>query len=187
MEKIICGIDEAGRGPLAGPVTAAAVVLPENFPFDILDDSKKLNPGKRLTIMNIIKNLAIDWSIGWASHMEIDELNVLNATFLAMERAFDKIKTRVDIIIIDGNRKPLFDPRCKAVIRADASIPEVMAASILAKTARDELMQQMDAIYPDYGYAKHKGYPTREHLNACLKLGTSPIQRITFKIKSWKM
>ncbi|MCX7024003.1 MAG: ribonuclease HII [Spirochaetes bacterium] len=178
-----CGIDEAGRGPLAGPVAAAAVVLPADFPFDVLGDSKALSPKRREFAAALIYKRAIAWSIGWAHPFEIDELNILNATFLAMERAFRGIRVAVDSIIVDGNRKPPFDPRCVPIVKADSTVPEVMAASILAKTARDRAMERFDWLYPEYGYARHKGYPTAAHRAACIELGPSPIQRLTFTVR----
>lgn len=184
---MICGIDEAGRGPLAGPVSAAAVVLPEDFPVEILADSKKLSALKREAAAALIIDRAIAWALGWACPAEIDELNILNATFLAMERAFDGIGAviaqKIDVIIVDGNRKPPFDPRCLPIVKADNSIHAVMAASILAKTARDRAMERFDWLYPEYGYARHKGYPTAWHRATCLRLGPSPIQRLSFRVR----
>jgi len=204
---MICGIDEAGRGPLAGPVCAAAVVLPENFSSDILNDSKKLNPKQRDELRHIITSEAITWGIGWASHTEIDEINILQASLLAMKRAFEFLlvlqnregdwhpETETSFgkpfsvfptglnAIVDGLYTPALPVPCKALIKADASVREVMAASILAKTARDHLMEHYDKLYPQYGYKKHKGYPTKEHRKLILQNGPSPIQRMSFNYK----
>jgi ribonuclease HII len=205
---MICGIDEAGRGPLAGPVCAAAVVLPENFPRDILDDSKKLNKRRREEAAALIYARASAWGIGWATHTEIDRVNILRASLLAMMRAFHAMMEEADEaflremlkapsfeVIVDGNRKPDIpcpkrdafsydgDFSCRALVKADAQTPEVMAASILAKTTRDALMCDFASMYPFYGYEKHKGYPTKEHIAALKRLGPSPIQRLTFSYK----
>ncbi|MGI6432811.1 MAG: ribonuclease HII [Sphaerochaetaceae bacterium] len=179
---MICGIDEAGRGPLAGPLCAAAVVLPDDFPFSILADSKKLSPKKRLEVEKTIIALATGWAIGWASHREIDEINVLQATLHAMQRAYTSIKKRVaiDEVLIDGNMAPKLDVFCRCIVKGDDSIPQIMAASILAKCARDRLMIRLDSRYPQYGYAQHKGYPTASHIQACRLYGPSPIQRRSF-------
>jgi len=193
---MICGIDEAGRGPLAGPVYAAAVILSEGFPLDLLNDSKKLTPSLRDELQKIICAEAFVWGIGWASHTEIDEINILQASLLAMKRAFeDMLKTFAsnkeplpalgDIkVIVDGNFAPDISVcSCTAMIKADAQIPQVMAASILAKTERDIYMEKMAELYPQYGYEKHKGYPTKAHREIVLKHGPSPIQRLSFKVK----
>lgn len=183
LDGIVCGIDEAGRGPLAGPVTAAAAVLPDDFPFDMLDDSKVLRERDRDAAAAVIRERAVAWCVGWAYPFEIDELNILGATFMAMERAFAGIAAAVDIVVVDGNRMPPFDPRCVPVVKADALVPAVMAASILAKTARDRAMERFDWLYPEYGYAGHKGYPTAKHRAVCLELGPSPIQRLSFAVR----
>jgi ribonuclease HII len=202
---MICGIDEAGRGPLAGPVCAAAVVLPADFPRDILDDSKKLNERRRDEAAALIYARASAWGIGWATHTEIDKVNILQASLLAMMRAFHAMMEEADEaflqemlkaprfeVIVDGNRNPGIpcpkrdafsydgDFSCRALVKADAQVPEVMAASILAKTTRDALMCDFASMYPSYGYEKHKGYPTKEHIAALKRLGPSPIQRLTF-------
>ncbi|MFA5467759.1 MAG: ribonuclease HII [Sphaerochaetaceae bacterium] len=177
---LICGIDEAGRGPLAGPVCAGAVVLPKDFPFEILKDSKKLSPKRRLEAEKIIKEGALCWSVAWANHKEIDKFNILGATFLAMQRAFKRIDMAVDLVVVDGNQTPQLGVACYSIVKGDASVFEIMAASILAKTARDRFMIKMDALYPRYGYAQHKGYPTLTHRQACRQWGASPIQRLTF-------
>jgi ribonuclease HII len=177
----VCGIDEAGRGPLAGPVAAAAVVLPGGFPLGVLGDSKALGPRRREEAFALIVTLAPAWAIGWASPREIDELNILEASMLAMRRAYQGLGSRPERVYVDGNRFPALGRDCRAVIKGDAIIPAVMAASILAKVSRDRVMERYDWLYPEYGYAKHKGYPTREHREACLRLGPSPIQRASFR------
>ena len=189
------GFDEAGRGPLAGPVSAAAVILPADFPFEILNDSKKLSEKKREAAEIIIKEKAC-WGIALVDHKKIDEINILEASMLAMKNAFDDMikklpdlceKTGVDFSqvslsgITDGTRCPDVPINCRCEPKADGKYPCVMAASILAKTCRDRLMLEMDKLYPEYGYAKHKGYPTKTHREVCHKIGPSPIQRLSFK------
>ena len=210
-----CGIDEAGRGPLAGPVCAAAVVLPPDFPRDrlaLLADSKKLKPGEREEARRAVVDGALAWGIGWATHAEIDEINILRASLLAMRRAFDclagsapaagnglwlgDIETETPFgrpladttilaglgAIVDGTHSPDLPVPCQTMVKADAKVPEVMAASILAKTARDRLMEHYGRIYPGYGYDRHKGYPTADHRRLVLELGPSPIQRKSFRV-----
>jgi len=187
---MICGIDEAGRGPLAGPVCAAAVILPGDFPVEMLSDSKKMNHSSREKASLVIYEKAAAWGIGWASHSEIDEINILQASLLAMKRAWEELASNFNTIniniitaIIDGLYSPDIPVKCNPVVKADATVPEVMAASILAKTARDRLMEKYAVLYPQYGYEKHKGYPTKAHREAVLKYGYSPIQRLSFKVK----
>ena len=183
---MLVGFDEAGRGPLAGPVCAAAVILPEDFPIEILNDSKKLSEKKRLAAEAVIKEKAI-WGIALVDHKKIDEINILEASMLAMKMAFDDLLSKGNFNlseisgITDGTRCPDVPIECRCEPKADGKYPCVMAASILAKTCRDRLMLEMDKKYPDYGYAKHKGYPTKAHREICHKLGPSPIQRLTFK------
>ncbi|MDR1363777.1 MAG: ribonuclease HII [Spirochaetaceae bacterium] len=202
---MICGVDEAGRGPLAGPVCAAAVVLPDDFPRDVLNDSKKLSERKRETAAALIYRKASAWGIGWAGHTEIDSINILQASLLAMTRAFNAMIKDADEpflaemlkapsfeVVIDGCHCPAIScPKhdsvlyagafsCRALVKADAQIPEVMAASILAKTARDAIMRNFAVMYPDWGYEKHKGYPTKGHVAVLKRIGPSPIQRLTF-------
>ena len=192
MQKLICGIDEAGRGPLAGPVTAAAVVLPEDFPFDILDDSKKLSEKKRIEIEKIIRQKALCFAVCRVEHTTIDSINILQASLLAMKNAFlsmnlpagESINSIVKEVIIDGTFIPDFGIpglSCTALPKADSLVPSVMAASILAKNERDRIMCSYAEIYPEYGYEKHKGYPTASHRAVCKKIGPSPIQRRTFR------
>ena len=198
----VAGIDEAGRGPLAGPVTAGCVILPDDFPCEILNDSKKLSEKKREMAEKIIKEKAC-WGLGIASHTEIDEMNILLATFCAMSRAYADALSKlgnwaarngVEIpegfmerqaefvqAIVDGNRVPNLPCGARAEVKADGKFPCVMAASIIAKVARDRMMVEADALYPEYGYAKHKGYPTKAHKEVCRRIGPSPIQRMSFK------
>ena len=180
---VICGADEAGRGPLAGPVTAAAVVLPPAFPFEILNDSKKMSEKQRLEAERIIKERATAWAVVSLSHKVIDRINILNASLLAMKMAYSKVSrsVHVDTLLVDGNKKPDVDIPVHAVVKGDAKIHEIMAASILAKTERDRIMMLCDARWPEYGYAKHKGYPTEEHREAIRKYGPPPIERMTFQ------
>ena len=186
-EGIICGADEAGRGPLAGPVVAAAVVLPPTFPFEILNDSKKLSEEKRLNAEKIIKEKAI-YAITFISEKEIDEINILNASLLAMKKSYLEVikKTHVDLLLVDGNKLPDLECNMKAIVKGDAKIHEIMAASILAKCARDRFMLEMDKQYPEYGFKHHKGYPTEEHVLAIEKYGLSPIHRKSFHLKQKK-
>ena len=187
------GFDEAGRGPLAGPVSAAAVILPDDFPLEILNDSKKLSEKKRLFAEEIIKEKAC-WGIGLVDHATIDRINILNASMLAMKIAFEvlmekfpewKNKNNIQDFVLkgitDGTKCPEVFIDCRAEPKADANYPQVMAASILAKTCRDKIMVEMDKKYPQYGYAKHKGYPTKDHVQICREIGPSPIQRMSFK------
>ena len=180
---VICGADEAGSGPLAGPVTASAVVLPPTFPFEILNDSKKMSEKQRLEAERIIKEKATVWAVVSLSHKVIDRINILNASLLAMKMAYSKVSktVHVDTLLVDGNKKPDVDIPVHAVVKGDAKIHEIMAASILAKTERDRIMMLCDARWPEYGYAKHKGYPTEEHREAIRKYGPSPIERMTFQ------
>ncbi len=191
MKKYMCGIDEAGRGPLAGPVTAAAVILPDDFPVHILNDSKKLSEKKRIEIEKVIKEKALWYAICNVNHDVIDRINILQASLLAMKNAFlslnlpDEIGFEcVEKVIIDGTFIPDFGIHtlcCEALPKADSLIPSVMAASILAKNERDRIMCLYAELYPEYGYEKHKGYPTSFHRAVCKKIGPSPIQRQTFK------
>jgi len=176
---VICGIDEAGRGPLAGPVSAAAVILPAGFPLDLLADSKVLSAKAREAAYSIIAEQAT-WSLAWAWPDEIDELNILWATMLAMQRAFAGLSIRPDLVLVDGNRTPDIPCARRAVVRGDATESAIMAASIVAKVSRDRVMERYDRLYPEYGYARHKGYPTAAHREACRRFGPSPIQRMSF-------
>ena len=188
--SLIAGFDEAGRGPLAGPVYAAAVILPPDFPPHILNDSKKLTEKKRREAAALITQQAA-WGIASAEASEIDKINILQASLLAMSRAWEALALAFPgraaennlSAIADGLFCPSLPIPCRALVKADAQIPEVMAASILAKTARDRIMEKFSVFYPGYGYEKHKGYPTKAHLQAIARCGPSPIQRKSFKVK----
>ncbi|MBQ7130534.1 MAG: ribonuclease HII [Oscillospiraceae bacterium] len=178
--KIICGVDEAGRGPLAGPVCAAAVILPPHLEIPGLTDSKKLTDKKRRELFPIIKEQAIAYGIGMASEKEIDEINILQATFLAMERALAQLNVKPDLALIDGNREKDFGIPVKTVVKGDSLSMNIAAASILAKVTRDDLMVQQAESYPQYGFEIHKGYGTKAHYAALTEHGPSPIHRMTF-------
>lgn len=177
---VICGCDEAGRGPLAGPVFAAAVILPENIDIPKLNDSKKLTEKQRDKLFDLIKESALDYCIAQASVEEIEEINILNASMLAMKRAVDGLKTKPDFALIDGNIARGFDIPATPIIKGDALSPSIAAASILAKVARDRYCLEMDKAHPEYGFAKHKGYGTKDHREALLKYGPSPMHRKSF-------
>ena len=179
--KFVCGVDEAGRGPLAGPVCAAAVILPIDAEIEGLNDSKKLSEKRREELFPIIKEKAIAYSIALASVEEIEEHNILNATYLAMNRAIEGLKVPADFALIDGNRVP-FDIKipCQTVVKGDSKSMSVAAASILAKVTRDRLMLEIDEEYPQYNFKKHKGYGTKEHTDLILKHGVSPVHRPSF-------
>ena len=193
---LLCGIDEAGRGPLAGPVCAAAVILGKGFPVLRLDDSKKLSPASRENLKDVIYRAAAAWGLGWVPAWEIDEINIHNASLLAMKRAFEAMCEAMREAVrpessfsadggniravVDGKFTPDIPVPCEALVKADSKVEEVMAASILAKTARDRLMEYYSLFYPEYGYEKHKGYPTKAHRQAVMLWGPSPIQRMSF-------
>jgi ribonuclease HII len=176
----VCGIDEAGRGPLAGPVCAAAVILPAAARLPGLNDSKKLSAKKRDELFTLIKDAALAYGIGWADEGEIDRLNILNATFLAMRRALSALGTEPSSALVDGNRDPGLGIPTLCVVGGDGKCPSVAAASILAKVSRDRYMTELDGRYPQYGFAKHKGYPTRFHYEMILKYGVLPVHRKSF-------
>ena len=181
--RTVCGIDEAGRGPLAGPVFAAAVVLPEHADIPGLDDSKKLSPKKREALFDVIARTALACGVGFATEREIDEVNILRATFLAMKRAFDKLGklgTAPDCALVDGNRMPALGVETRLIVRGDSLSASIAAASILAKVSRDRLMCEIDGIYPEYGFARHKGYGTALHVARLRALGPCPVHRRTF-------
>lgn len=178
--KIICGVDEAGRGPLAGPVCAAAVILPPNSDIPGLNDSKKLSDKKRRELYPIIMEQAVAYGIGLADHKEIDEINILQATFLAMERAIAQLSVKPELALIDGNREKDFGIPVKTVIHGDSLSASIAAASVLAKVTRDDLMLKMAEVYPEYGFEVHKGYGTKAHYQALTDNGPSPIHRMTF-------
>ncbi len=176
----VCGCDEAGRGPLAGPVVAAAVILPRGCEIPGLNDSKKLTEKKREALFDIIRENALAYAIAEASAEEIDEINILNASMLAMRRAVEALSHKADFALIDGNMSRGFDIPTQTVVGGDAKSPSIAAASILAKVTRDRMCADMDAEYPAYGFAKHKGYPTKAHMDAVREHGPSPIHRKTF-------
>lgn len=178
--KVICGVDEAGRGPLAGPVCAAAVILPSGLEIPGLTDSKKLTDMKRRELFPIIKEQAIAYGVGLASHEEVDEINILQATYLAMERALAQLTVRPDIALIDGNRAKDFGLPVRTVVKGDSLSMNIAAASILAKVTRDDLMLEMAKEYPEYSFEVHKGYGTKAHYEALRQHGASPIHRKTF-------
>ena len=176
----ICGVDEAGRGPLAGPVCAAAVILPPHLEIPGLNDSKKLSDKRRRELFPIIKEQAIAYGIGLASHEEIDEIDILQATFLAMQRAIDQLEGKAEFAIIDGNREKDFGLPVMTVVKGDSRSASIAAASILAKVTRDDILEEMAKQYPEYGFEIHKGYGTKAHYEALRTYGPSPIHRMTF-------
>jgi len=176
----ICGVDEAGRGPLAGPVCAAAVILPPHLEIPGLNDSKKLSDKRRRELMPVIKEQAVAYGIGMASHEEIDEINILQATFLAMERAIAHLEGKAKFALIDGNREKDFGIPVQTVIKGDSLSASIAAASVLAKVTRDDLMVELANTYPGYGFEIHKGYGTRAHYDALRELGPCPIHRMSF-------
>ena len=178
--QLICGVDEAGRGPLAGPVCAAAVILPAGLEIEGLNDSKKLTEKKREALFPVIQSAALYWGVAFADQAEIDELNILNATFLAMNRAIEAMQVTPELCLIDGNRDKGIRFPSRTVVGGDAKCACIAAASVLAKVSRDRFMLEMDREYPGYGFAKHKGYPTAAHYEAIRALGPSPIHRLTF-------
>lgn len=178
--KIICGVDEAGRGPLAGPVVAAACILPDGLVIEGLNDSKKLSEKKRELLFDVIVKEALDFSIALASVEEIEEINILNAAMLAMNRAISSLKIKPDLALIDGNTSRGFTLPTRTVVGGDAKCPSIAAASILAKVTRDRMCLDFDKEYPEYGFAKHKGYGTAVHIEAIKKYGVTPIHRLSF-------
>ena len=178
--RIICGVDEAGRGPLAGPVCAAAVILPPNAEIPGLNDSKKLTDKRRRELFPIIKEQAVAYGIGLASHEEIDQINILQATYLAMERALAQLSIKPELALIDGNRAKDFGIPVQTVVKGDSLSASIAAASILAKVTRDDLMTQVAEEYPEYQFDIHKGYGTKAHYEALTAYGPSPVHRMTF-------
>ncbi len=177
---VICGVDEAGRGPLAGPVCAAAVILPEGLEIPGLNDSKKLSDKRRRELFPVIQEQAVAYGIGWASEKEIDEINILQATFLAMNRALEAMGAAAELALVDGNRDPGFPIAAKTIVKGDSLSANIAAASVLAKVSRDVRMEQMAEKYPGYGFEIHKGYGTKAHYAALEKLGPCEIHRNTF-------
>ena len=178
--SVICGVDEAGRGPLAGPVCAAAVILPDGLIIDGLNDSKKLTEKKREALYDVIKENAVAYSIAMADEKEIDEINILQATFLAMKRAVDGLDVKPDFVLVDGNRDPKLGIPTKTVIKGDALSASIAAASVLAKVTRDRFMLENSEKYPEYEFPKHKGYGTKLHYEMIEKYGISPVHRRSF-------
>ncbi|MFB8829547.1 ribonuclease HII [Azotobacter sp. CWF10] len=180
VEALVAGVDEVGRGPLCGAVVTAAVILDPERPILGLNDSKKLSEARREALFKEIREKALAWCIARAEVEEIDRLNILQATMLAMQRAVEGLAVTPRLALIDGNRCPKLTIPCAPVIKGDAQVPAIAAASILAKVARDREMLALDALYPGYGLARHKGYPTAMHLEALVRLGPSPIHRRSF-------
>lgn len=178
--QLICGVDEAGRGPLAGPVCAAAVILPKHLEIPGLNDSKKLSDKRRRELFPVIREQALTYGIAFASQAEIDEINILQATFLAMRRAIDQLEPRPELALIDGNRQTDFGVPCKTIIKGDSLSANIAAASVLAKVTRDDYMIAAAEQYPGYGFEIHKGYGTKAHYAALQELGPCPIHRMTF-------
>ena len=179
--QLICGVDEAGRGPLAGPVCAAAVILPPDLEIEGLNDSKKLTDKRRRALYDVITEQALAYGIAFASEQEIDEFNILQATFLAMRRAVEQLKLQPELALVDGNREPdLGIIPVKTIIKGDSLSANIAAASILAKVTRDRFMEEQDALYPQYGFSVHKGYGTQAHYAALREHGPCPIHRRTF-------
>ncbi|MBC5727484.1 ribonuclease HII [Ruminococcus sp. NSJ-71] len=184
--KSVCGVDEAGRGPLAGPVCAAAVILPEGVIIDGVNDSKKLSEKKRESLFNVIREQALSYSIAYATVDEIEEINILNATMLAMRRAIDGLDIKADYAMIDGNKIPPIDIDAECIVKGDAKSMSIACASILAKVSRDRLLYKYAEEYPMYGFDKHKGYGTKVHREAILKYGPCPYHRKSFLKKLYK-
>jgi len=182
-KKIVCGVDEAGRGCLAGPVVAAAVILPKDFTHDFLNDSKQLTENQRNELRPIIEKHAISFGVGIIDNYKIDEVNILQATFLAMHQAIDQLKKNPSLLLIDGNRfKPYKEIKHQAIIKGDATYIEIAAASVLAKTYRDELMEQLHHEMPHYNWRQNKGYPTIQHRAAVKEHGSCTYHRQTFRL-----
>lgn len=184
--NVICGVDEAGRGPLAGPVFAAAVILPYGIEIEGLNDSKKLTERKREVLFDIICEKAVAFGIASSDEREIDEINILNASLLAMSRAVSKLSVKPDVALIDGNKTPKLDITAEAIVKGDAKSASIAAASILAKVSRDRYMLEIAKTYPQYEFEKHKGYPTKLHYEKITEFGASPIHRVTFLRKFYE-
>lgn len=178
--RSVCGVDEAGRGPLAGPVCAAAVILPENTIIDSVNDSKKLSEKKREQLFEVIKARSLSYSVAWASIEEIESINILNAAMLAMKRAVEDLSIKADFALIDGNKVPDLDIPAFPVVKGDSLSMSIACASILAKVSRDRLMYKYDEKYPEYGFAKHKGYGTKLHTQVLREIGPCEIHRPSF-------
>lgn len=178
--RLIAGVDEVGRGPLAGPVIAAAVILDPNNPIEGLTDSKKLSDKKRQVLSEEIKQKALSWCIARAEPVEIDDINILQASLLAMQRSVEGLSHKPDHCLIDGNKLPKLNCSAEAIVKGDLKEPAISAASIIAKVARDNEMIEMDKKFPGYGFAQHKGYPTKFHREAIIEKGVTPIHRKSF-------
>lgn len=178
--RLVCGVDEAGRGPLAGPVCAAAVILPPNVDIPGLNDSKKLSDKRRRELFPIIKEQAVAYAIAFADHKEVDEINILQATYLAMERAISQLEIKPEVALVDGNRAKDFGVSLQTVVKGDSRSASIAAASILAKVTRDDYMLEMAQEYPGYGFEIHKGYGTKAHYAALTQVGACPIHRMSF-------
>ena len=184
--EVICGVDEAGRGPLAGPVCAAAVILPPHLRIPGLNDSKKLSDKRRRELFPMICDQALAYGIAFATEQEIDEINILHATFLAMERALAQLKIRPDLVLIDGNRQKAFGLPVKTVVKGDSLSANIAAASVLAKVTRDDFMVRQAEQFPEYGFEIHKGYGTKAHYAALEQYGACPNHRKTFLKKFYE-
>ena len=184
--SLICGVDEAGRGPLAGPVCAAAVILPRGLEIDGLNDSKKLTEKKREALYDPIREQAIAYGVAYASVEEIEELNILNATFLAMNRAIEQLSPAPELALIDGNRNTGIRVSSRCIVKGDAKCADIAAASVLAKVTRDRYMMEMAEKYPQYHFEQHKGYGTKLHYDTIREYGPSPIHRMSFLKKFYK-
>ncbi len=180
MRKLIAGVDEVGRGPLAGPVVAAAVILDETRPIEGLADSKVLSATRREELAHLIRERALCWALGRAEVEEIDQLNILRASLLAMKRAVEALSLPPELVLVDGNQAPELGYPVQTIVRGDALVPAISAASILAKVARDAEMCELDRRFPGYDFSRHKGYPTSMHIDALKKLGICPIHRRSF-------
>ena len=184
--KLVCGVDEAGRGPLAGPVCAAAVILPPDCAIEGLNDSKKLTDKRRRALYDVIVEQAVAYGIAFASHQEIDEFNILQATFLAMRRAASQLAVQPELVLVDGNRDPQLGLPSQTIVKGDSLSASIAAASILAKVTRDRWMEELDAKYPQYGFAIHKGYGTKRHYAALTEFGPCEEHRQTFLTKFYE-
>ncbi len=178
--QFIAGVDEVGRGPLVGDVVTAAVILDPNNPIEGLNDSKKLSEKKRLALLPEIKEKALAWSVGRCSPREIDELNIFQATMVAMQRAVDGLSVKPDLVLIDGNKIPQLPMDAEAVVKGDLRVAQISAASIIAKVVRDQEMEELDKVHPQFGFAKHKGYPTKAHFEAIEQHGVIEEHRRSF-------
>ena len=184
--KVVCGVDEAGRGPLAGPVCAAAVILPPDCAIEGLNDSKKLTDKRRRALYDVIVEQAVAYGIAFASHQEIDEINILQATFLAMRRAVSQLAVQPELVLVDGNRDPQLALPTQTIVKGDSLSASIAAASILAKVTRDRWMEELDAKYPQYGFTVHKGYGTKRHYAALTEFGPCEEHRQTFLKKFYE-